>query len=229
MSTKTNRNKYTLEGLVIVGSILLALAIESWWEERGNRILERELLTALEIELIEARAQYVDYRDYLAEVMIIAYGSIKLMDGNDLDLPDQERANRIALSVGPIDKYFPPKAALNDILNNGGITFIESQEIRQAISNYQQGLALDSSTQDMLEDIWLTQLTPYRYKFGTLGLNLEELGIQVTRSDASLRAHLNNTEYRNIITAHIRRTENVRIIHTEVIQVIDSLLGLLGD
>jgi hypothetical protein len=36
--------KYAVEASVIVGSILLAFAIDAWWEERSERRLEKELL-----------------------------------------------------------------------------------------------------------------------------------------------------------------------------------------
>jgi hypothetical protein len=221
--------RFAVEAIVIVSSILLALAIESWWEERNDRVLESELLSSLKLELIEAKNQYIEYGANLAENMKYGYESIQLIDSSDSDLPVQEKANQIASAVGPEDKFFPPRAALNDILNNGGITIIESQEIRQAISNYEQILALDLSTQNLLEDLWLTQITPYRYKFGRLGVNFEELEIRVESNDAVPEAYVDNLEYRNIIVARILRTENIRIVQTEVIGAIDVLLNLLPD
>ncbi len=36
-----------VEGVVIVGSILLAFGIQAWWDEREERVAEAEYLTAL--------------------------------------------------------------------------------------------------------------------------------------------------------------------------------------
>ena len=38
-----------VEGVVIVGSILLAFGIDAWWEDRGDRVAEREALEQLVI------------------------------------------------------------------------------------------------------------------------------------------------------------------------------------
>ena len=37
-------SRYLVEGGVIVGSILLAFAIDAWWEDRSEQALEREFL-----------------------------------------------------------------------------------------------------------------------------------------------------------------------------------------
>ena len=44
-----------VEGVVIVGSILMACGIEAWWAESKERAEEQNLLTALHSELTDAR------------------------------------------------------------------------------------------------------------------------------------------------------------------------------
>jgi len=47
----------TVEGMVIVVSILLAFALEAWWDARGQRQEETQILENLQVEFREAGAQ----------------------------------------------------------------------------------------------------------------------------------------------------------------------------
>lgn len=51
--------KISIEGLVIVISILLAFAIEAYWQERQNQIEERELIINLRQDLLENQQRIV--------------------------------------------------------------------------------------------------------------------------------------------------------------------------
>ena len=44
----------TVEGMVIVVSILLAFALEAWWDARGQRQEETQILENLQVEFREA-------------------------------------------------------------------------------------------------------------------------------------------------------------------------------
>lgn len=50
-----------VEGVVIVGSILLAFAIDAWWEERQDRSVEEALLTGLIEDLRRDSADYAGF------------------------------------------------------------------------------------------------------------------------------------------------------------------------
>ena len=55
-----------VEGLVIVLSILLAFAIDAWWDERQERIEEGEILHGLNQEFLGHTTG--EYRDALAAI-----------------------------------------------------------------------------------------------------------------------------------------------------------------
>ena len=48
-----------VEGVVIVGSILLAFGIDAWWDERQDRAVEQALLTGLVEDLRGDRNNFV--------------------------------------------------------------------------------------------------------------------------------------------------------------------------
>ena len=56
--TDTNKiawKRLSVEAAAIVGSILLAFAIDAWWEDRNDVELERRLLTVLLAEFEQNR------------------------------------------------------------------------------------------------------------------------------------------------------------------------------
>lgn len=48
--------RHAVEGAAIVISILLAFAIDAWWEERGDRQAEVLLLQRLQADFLEIKA-----------------------------------------------------------------------------------------------------------------------------------------------------------------------------
>ena len=66
-----------VEGVVIVGSILLAFGIDAWWSQRGERQAEVEALHGLRDDFVEsqgrlasAMSEHLDVRD--ASVRLLA-------------------------------------------------------------------------------------------------------------------------------------------------------------
>ena len=51
MATKIPWRRVGVEGVVIVGSILLALGLDAWWEDRQEHAEKEELLSSLLLEL----------------------------------------------------------------------------------------------------------------------------------------------------------------------------------
>ena len=65
--------RLSIEAAAIVGSILLAFAIDAWWEERGLRIEEQQVLQGL-------REEFLSVRNVLSE-----HGSVHLIDLQTLE------------------------------------------------------------------------------------------------------------------------------------------------
>lgn len=61
MSERISWPRVAVEGVVIVGSILLAFAIDAWWDQLGQREDERVALTGLE-------ADFSGYIDRLSRI-----------------------------------------------------------------------------------------------------------------------------------------------------------------
>lgn len=61
--------RLTLEGMVIVASILAAFALDTWWDQAQERREERETLEALRAEFSAARESIVRYRSLQERIL----------------------------------------------------------------------------------------------------------------------------------------------------------------
>jgi len=141
-----------------------------------------------------------------------------------------DSVDRLSLVFGPSRVFQPPQAALNDLTEAGGITLVESPEVRREIAAYEQALARDQATQSALEQLFLTQIAPYRYEYGVMiqdsigGVDLPDRPFH-----ADPTAFLGKREYANLLVARIQRMYDAQQTHRLVVARIDSLFRLLPD
>ena len=68
MSRKSQYSRALLEGVVIVGSILLAFGVDAWWDGLQERASERDYLSRIATDLAEMRKDIVDRSDHYAMI-----------------------------------------------------------------------------------------------------------------------------------------------------------------
>jgi len=232
-----------VEGVVIVGSILLAFGIEAWWDGRQEREEEQAILTALRSELADARQGFEDQLELLDEDMRLAATTLEALSNAQVGELPTDSVRELATTLGPSFAFQPPRAALNDLLNGGGIVLIQSDTLRRAIAAYEQILALDADDQELLVDLWLNHMAPYRYEHGVMpdpelapqregvaeAINdITDLLVEARRFDADEAAFVGSRAYSNLLWARVFRVGDVRSRHLAVIGRIDALLVLLS-
>ena len=222
-----------------VGSILLAFGIEAWWDERQERAEEQTLLTALHSELTDARRGFEEQLDILEEDTRLASTTLQALSNGQVGEIPADSVNALAMALGPSYAFQPPLAALNDLLEGGGIALIRSDTLRRAIARYEQMLALDAEGQELLVDLWLNHMAPYRYEHGVmLQEGVEQIVEQAMpgtefqfiaqRFDAEETAFVASRVYSNLLVARVFRVADVRTAHRAVMGSIDELLELLS-
>tara|TARA_B100001123_G_C15133341_1_gene956288 strand:+ start:57 stop:785 length:729 start_codon:yes stop_codon:yes gene_type:complete len=151
--------RVSLEGLVIVSSILLAFGIEAWWTRtESNRDALGELGTVLE-EVHEARTQLQDVVRWREREQSAAASVQTRLEGVPIDeniaLPD----TLFALSFGLQLVSDAPTQAAEAFVTSGYIDVVEDVELRQAL------LAWTSLVVDLRDD---------EVRFGITGKELLE-------------------------------------------------------
>jgi hypothetical protein len=226
-----------LEGLAVLAGILVAFGIDALWEERRDRVQERVYLSALRDEFEDARIGLARRDQQLAEDMKSTVDVLSVLATRASDGISDDSVNVLAVRQGPLTVYTPPRAALNDLTNSGGIGLVQSATLRRALATYEQLLAQDLSEQEAMVQIWLDYLAPYRVEHATmnirsvadsLNLAVDPMTSRLFLDDVDRASYVRNPAYSNLLVARLLRVRNARGSLAAVLNQIDRILGLLG-
>ena len=138
--------RVSVEGVVIVGSILLAFGIEAWWARiESHRNALAELGTVFE-EVHEARTQLQDVVRWRERERSAALSVQARLEGVSPDNPIALPDTLFALSFGMKLGTDAPTRATDAFITSGHIDEVEDFELRQAL------LSWTSSLTDLRDD-----------------------------------------------------------------------------
>ena len=140
--------KLGIESVAVLVSILLAFAIDAWWDGYQESRRESQLLDGLAADFEASRAQLVD-RLELAKRMTVGNGL--LLDllsaqapGTTVMVPDS-----LIMSALTAPTYEPSTNALDAALASGEIDLVRNQSIRLHLATWRRTLA--DTAEDELE------------------------------------------------------------------------------
>lgn len=152
--------RISIEAAAIVGSILLAFAIDAWWQERGEREDLLQYLSAFEQELIESRKD-------IELALELSTGVLKKTDEVFLILSDSERNSlpiEFAQTIGSIYKIHSPNlntGAYEDMVSSGNMRLIGDRTLSDDIKQYMQSVSSVRSVNEVLWDTYYNLQVPY--------------------------------------------------------------------
>jgi len=125
--------RLSIEAFAIVISILLAFAIDAWWENSKTAEDEFESLELIRRDLRETQAQLQSYSDYVEGAYQSALNAYAALSGDgpyDREYVRSEmiRVDRITLRI--------PTAAYTEILSTGNLRVISDRSLRDSIVRF---------------------------------------------------------------------------------------------
>lgn len=135
MTSRRNRIRAGLANLsVIVVGVLLALAAEATWAERGDRIREQEVLLDLLEDFRENQARLLsDIEDNrVAKDAARAWASATLGQASI----SADSAHTLLVAAHGDARFDPITGALRSLLDGGELRVIEDQGLRQALAGW---------------------------------------------------------------------------------------------
>jgi len=140
-----------VEGVVVVGSILLAFGIDAWWDRSRERGEERVILSGL-VEELQANTQIlVANSDHHRLIFERASALLSLAAAPDIQVSRDSLDHLVAgLSIWTVPVY--ERGALDATLVGGSLAVIENPRVRAAISEW--SLALDRTAQVESEELY---------------------------------------------------------------------------
>jgi hypothetical protein len=214
-----------VEGGVIVGSILLAFAIDASWEARSDRVQERVLLAALAEDFRIAREEFAEVR--VAHRTVLGAMEQLLTWGESGTVPEEQRAqvDTVLSRVFWRETFDPPMGTVATILGSGRLDLLESQELVTALTRW---TAVVEDFKE-LETAGTEHFYQTLYPFLSTNLNLQDLDKGIPRevpwSHAPTEAHrlLSRREFQNVIYVHWVLYWNVDLGIPAVEEAIDRI------
>jgi len=134
---KTPWKRITVEATVIIASILLAFAIDAWWERRAEARDELVSLELIQRDLADSISQlesHIEYVQSSSQSALNAYAALSRPGPYDKEYIRNEilRVNRVTLRT--------PEAAYTELLSTGRLGVIEDRDLRDAIIRYYESI-----------------------------------------------------------------------------------------
>lgn len=129
--------RIAVEATAIVASILIAFAIDAWWQDRSEKIVEIQYLQALHEDLVIS-LKILD-EDEAAQQQQVAYLESLLLANSETPYSDELR-QWIDDGLWQIGSYEPQLSSLRDLESSGQTGIIQNQLVRQSLASVRQRL-----------------------------------------------------------------------------------------
>lgn len=148
-----------VEGVAIVLSILLAFAIDAWWQRRAELRQAHDLIVSLQADF---QASQVQLERWLAGTGRINHATTELLQNIGAAERGEEISVPFELIVGAIGAptYSPVDSTLEAAISSGQIDPIEDSEIRSTLAIWRQQLDDTSEDEILIREIVVHQLVP---------------------------------------------------------------------
>lgn len=128
-------NRLLVEGVVIVASILLAFAIDAWWDDRQDRQAESNQLLSIAAELDSNADRIQEKLDVLAVADDAAREFISWM-GPEPRPVDQEELTETFRKMYSIGAFALLRGASERYLSGGRVDAVRHDDVRKAIADW---------------------------------------------------------------------------------------------
>ena len=216
------------EGVVIVISILLALALDAWWDGVKGREAGREYLIALRAELKTVQAEVQsdqEARTRRFEAMEALLSTIHAEPA-----ASQDSVTMLLRSLWGSVRLNPPSAVLEDLQTSGSL--VSSGAIMAELLQYRQRMSRLMWQEERLQETWESELRPYlidhtdvlRHIPRTYGITDDQLPAPFygTGYESALR----DRTFQNLLLVRLRRLSLAMVNGDSLLERVDRLLIL---
>jgi len=223
--------RFSIEAAVIVGSILLAFAIEAWWDELNDSSQAQALLSALAEDLRESQELLADAKRNHESIL---EASQTVLDFGELGNVDVSQRSEFEDAVGNHflrTRYNPPLGTVESILSSGRLDLIEESELVPALNQWIAQVNTLEELQSALEEHFYERIYPYL----AARVDLEDLDkgfanyVEFPWSQVETDAYtlVDDNEFLSMVYMHWVLSQNCLMFLRPVEEQLELLIGLL--
>jgi len=219
-----------IEGVVIVGSILLAFGIQAWWDESQEREEERQALEALARDF-ESAAESMDAYLLAMDSVAIAANTILGWTGPNADSRHADSLALLMPSITRVPDFQPSIGNLQALLGSGDLRLIRNHSLRAALASFPSHLARIDTTEGYGADLLFGEIHPYLNRSIPMR-RFGRAGDGATQFDSDVEGLLRGLEFENLVQGKITHlaflegsTRDVQGLITSIRDVLDVELN----
>jgi hypothetical protein len=126
-----------IEGAVIVLSILLAFAIDAYWEERREASDTRQSIEVVRRDLVDMLRQLEEFEQFSAETAKASIEAVRALSGSKpVAIADRPRVEALILRSTSRRTMRLPRAGYTDLLNTGNLAEIGNRDLRDSLVKF---------------------------------------------------------------------------------------------
>jgi len=203
------------ELLIVIFGVLIALSVDSWWEERSDRLEEAEHLAAL---MIETEQNLVELYTSLERLELLSGSTrelINIVEGAR-DVPPNDVLIELTWLAFSMAQFNPQLTAYENLLSSGNVRLITNDALRMELARFKsqvEGLKL----LDMQVDQWNLIIQPWV---------VENLQLDWLPASYRVESQLPEPKMHTDWNAVIRNQEFKGILISRVVTFDDFKLGL---
>ena len=222
-----------LEALAVLAGILAAFGIDAAWQARSDLEREATYIAALQNEVSANQLIVSEGVNELDEEIPLIQGFYTSVVTSDGAVPPSQILTMVRY-MGP-RRLELEQVALTDLLNSGGLAYLDRPELRRAIARYERRLAQVTSSRESLRGFFEQELNPYYSAhasmpdmFNLIGNVLR--GFEFPEGDFSIDtdAFVRNRTFANLLTNYLYYLELIRGSEVRLLESGDDLLALLA-
>jgi hypothetical protein len=156
--------RIALEGAVIVVSILLAFAIDAWWDERNERIEESEVLLGL-------KSEFSRYRDEISKSIEVYANKLPLTAELVVATRSGSWDSKTLDIDAALDTIINPKThdfgggVLEALISSGRLELISDNNLRVRLANWSEVFGEVRDDEIRNTDFIMTHVYPYMLRW----------------------------------------------------------------
>lgn len=207
--------------------VLIALAVDNWWEERLERAAESQYLQSLQIDF-ETNREQLTVR-IAEESMLIEHGK-RLHELIESDSAESglDEIYRFASDLYTLKSWMPTSGTYDEMLGSGRLTYIQNAELRKKLSQYAHLLQRVRTIEDYSWMSWLNEQSPFLRKH----LNVSQFGwigdyYRSPPFDVDIQ-RLRSREFHNLVSTWMVARQDIVIVYRRVIRAGDEILEVIA-
>lgn len=161
MGTKIPWQRVLVEGVVIIGSILIAFWIDAWWGEAQDRAQAESLLVSL-LDDFEAADQLLDDVESKHRRLVengrrlIVYGEVGVVPAAERVAVDSLLGSHFLRPV-----YDPPMGTVESLLGSGRLDLFDNNALLSGLTNWTAAVASLQRTETDARQHFYDRIYPY--------------------------------------------------------------------